>query len=85
MRQQDVLADLSAAFGRPIAAADFRSLEEGDRLRAVALPLAQASRVARRAPGFSAWTESSTHALATGLSAFGAALGDTRTIYLPFA
>jgi hypothetical protein len=86
LRQADALADLSAAFGRPIRPNEILPLEEGDRLRSAASPLARASLAAARAPGFSTWAEHEIPTLQSALAAaFGGVLATARTLYLPVA
>src|SRR3712207_1447243 len=84
LRSPEILAELSAALQRPLGPADLHPLETGDRLRAVALPLARASRQAARPPAFSAWPESAAEPLNRGLARLGAGLGDALVLYLPF-
>ncbi len=85
LRQPEVLSELSEGFGRPLGPAHVLPLEDGDRLRRTALPLAQSAQATERAPGFSTWSESASGPLRLGLAAFGSALGGAATLYLPFA
>jgi hypothetical protein len=85
LMQADVLAELSAGLGRPLSTADLLPLEEGDRLREVAISLLPTDPARREPPAFSAWSESDAGALARGLAALGERLPDPVVYYLPFA
>lgn len=69
-----VLDQLSAAWLRPVAAAEVGPLEERDRLHQAVLPSIQAALQAQRLPAFSAWPRSAGEELARGLTSLGAEL-----------
>jgi hypothetical protein len=69
-----ILARLSAAWLRPVAAAEVGPLEERDRLYETVLPSIQAAYEARRPPAFSAWPRSAGEELARGLASLGGEL-----------